>query len=48
MLLGVDRRDVSSGGSRLRLQIGGLVGERDPPLVGPRRVDGDRRIVLNR
>jgi hypothetical protein len=41
MLFGVERRDVSRGGRRLRLQIGGLIGERDSPLVGPRRVDGE-------
>ena len=39
MLFGVDRRYVSSGGRRLRLQIGGLIGERHAPLVGPRLVD---------
>ena len=41
MLFGVDRGNVSGGGRRLRLQIGGLIGERDAPLVGSRRIDGE-------
>ena len=41
MLFGVDRGNVSRRRSWIRLQIGGLIGERDTPLVGPRRVDGE-------